>query len=87
MKLSVKEQLDLWDRFADEAYDILVDFVIEKEDEIREMARARCEQYVEEYGDTAWFSGEESNMVEAMPEASDTLNYIIYAIYGVEMGK
>ena len=83
-ELSCKEQLDIFDSLVDEAYDLLVDFVIEREDEIRQGARERLEQNYDEYGDAAFHWTEARAVVEGLEECDDALNCIVFALYARE---
>jgi hypothetical protein len=79
--LSLEQQLKIHDRLVDKAYSLMIDFVIEREDELKEGSRARLEAYYDEYGDAAFQKLEEENVVGALEEGDDLLNYLIFALY------
>lgn len=82
--LSKEQQVKIHNRLVDKAYGMLIDFVVEREDEIREGALERMEAYYEEYGDSSFQMGEEECAAGALEEADDTLNYIIFGLYARE---
>jgi len=85
--MSLEDELEIFDRLVEDAYDLLVDWVIEREDECIEGARKRLIDNYPKYKDAAFKASEKQNVKGGGEEHQDLLNYIIFAMNAAEREK
>ena len=82
--VSLDEQLAVWDRFADRAYEMALDSMAQNYARIMELARARLIDGYAEYGDAMFTASVEDLHEDALEEAADMTNYWVARMWQAE---